>query len=91
MGRSYLDLPDKRKVAPLVVLNKSSCSNFGVKAAEIAERKFIRIVLIRMNLRSLAVDDLSALSRSKLHQELLLRTTSHIPLLRKLLFSYTTL
>jgi len=35
-----------------------------VKAAEIADRKLIRIGLIRINLRSLAVDDLSELSRS---------------------------
>jgi len=35
-----------------------------VKAAEIADRKLIRIELIRINLRSLAVDDLSELSRS---------------------------
>jgi len=48
-----------------VVLNKNSSGNFGVKAAEITERKFIRIALIRMNLRSLAVDDLSELSRLK--------------------------
>jgi len=32
---------------------KSFSDNFDVKAAEIAERKFIRIELIRMNLRSL--------------------------------------
>ena len=50
-------------IAGLVVLNKNSWNNFGVKAAEIADRKFIRIALIRMSLRSLAVDDLSALSR----------------------------
>src|SRR5690349_24279515 len=36
-----------------------------VKAAEIADRKLIRIGLIRINLRSLAVDDLSELSRSR--------------------------
>ena len=35
-----------------------------VKADEIADRKLIRIGLIRINLRSLAVDDLSELSRS---------------------------
>ena len=35
-----------------------------VKAAEIADRKLIRIGLIRINLRSLAVDDLSELSRA---------------------------
>jgi hypothetical protein len=35
-----------------------------VKAAEIVDRKLIRIGLIRINLRSLAVDDLSELSRS---------------------------
>ena len=35
-----------------------------VKAAEIADRKLVRIGLIRINLRSLAVDDLSELSRS---------------------------
>ena len=50
---------------------KSFQSNFGVKAAEIADRKFIRIELIRMNLRSLAVDDFSELLRSKFHQKLL--------------------
>jgi hypothetical protein len=49
----------------LVVLNKNSSGNFSVKAAEITERKFIRIACIRMNLRSLVVDDLSELSRSK--------------------------
>jgi hypothetical protein len=35
-----------------------------VKAAEIADRKLIRIGLIRINLRSLAFDDLIELSRS---------------------------
>ena len=59
----------------LVVHFKSFRSNFGVKAAEIADRKLIRIVLIRINLRSLAVDDLSELSRSKFHQKLLKWTT----------------
>jgi len=34
------------------------------KATEIADRKLIRINPIRINLRSLAVDDLSELSRS---------------------------
>jgi hypothetical protein len=37
----------------LVVLNKNSWCNFCVKAAQIADRKFMRIALIRMNLRSL--------------------------------------
>jgi len=60
----------------LVVLKQSFRSNFGVKAAEIADHKSIRIALIRMDLRSLAVDDLSELSRSKFHQKLCLRTTS---------------
>ena len=41
-----------------------------VKAAEIAERKFIRIALIRMNLRSLAVDDLNELSHQPKWQKL---------------------
>jgi len=59
----------------LVVLKQSFRSNFGVKAAEISDHKSIRIALIRMDLRSLAVDDLSALSRSKFHQKLCLRTT----------------
>jgi hypothetical protein len=35
-----------------------------VKAVEIADRKLIRIGLIRINLRSLTVDDVSELSRS---------------------------
>ena len=35
-----------------------------VKAAEIADRKPIRIVLIRMGLRNFVFDDLSELSRS---------------------------
>jgi len=54
----------------------SSSDNFGVKAAQIADRKFIRIALIRMNLRSLTVDDFSELSRSKLSEELLLQSAS---------------
>ena len=37
----------------LVVLNKNSWSNFGVKAARIDDRKLLRIALIRSNLRSL--------------------------------------
>jgi len=37
-----------------MVLKQSFRSNFGVKAAEIADRKSIRIALIRMDLRSLA-------------------------------------
>ena len=63
------------KASALVICKKSSSDNFGVKAAQIADRKFIRIASIRMNLRSLAVDDFSELSRSKLLQELLLQTT----------------
>ena len=66
----------------LVVLKQSFRSNFGVKAAEIADRKSIRIALIRMDLRSLAVDDLNALSRSKFHQKLCLRTTRNVGGLR---------
>ena len=58
-----------------MLCKQSFRSNFGVKAAEIAERKLIRIELIRINLRSLAVDDLSELSRSKFHQKLLLNCT----------------
>ena len=37
----------------LVLCNKSSWNNFGVKAAEIADRKLLRIALIRSSLRSL--------------------------------------
>ena len=52
----------------LVLCQLKSCNNFDVKGAEIAERKSIRIALIRMDLRSLSVDNLSGLSRSKLDQ-----------------------
>jgi len=64
-----------RRSQKLVVHFKSFRSNFGVKAAQIADRKFIRIALIRMNLRSLTVDDFSELSRSKLLRKLLKWTT----------------
>ena len=37
----------------LVLCSNNSWNNFGVKAAEIADRKLIRIALIRINLRSL--------------------------------------
>jgi len=71
-----------------VLFNKSASDNFGVKAAQIADRKFIRIALIRMNLRSLAVDDFSELSRSKLLQELLLKSTSMGEVIRNPWFSF---
>ncbi len=54
-----------------VLYFKNFYSNFGVKAAEINDRKFIRIHAIRMNLRSLAVVDLSELSRSKFLEKFL--------------------
>jgi len=47
----------------LVLCLKKFCDNFCVRAAEIAECKFICSALIRMNLRGLAVGDLSELSR----------------------------
>ena len=56
----------RNRFIEVVLCKLKYCNNFVVKAAEIAERKFIRIGLIRMNLRSLAVDDLSELSQSKL-------------------------
>ena len=48
---------------PLVVINKNSWNNFGVKARIIDERKLIRIALIRVNLRSLRSIDSTQLSR----------------------------
>jgi hypothetical protein len=49
----------------LVLCKQNFLGDFGVKAAQIDDRKLIRIALIRINLRSLAVADFSELSRSK--------------------------
>ena len=62
-------------VRSLVLCKLKYCNNFGVKAAIIDDRNLIRIALIRINLRSLAVDDLSELSQSKLDQDFSLQST----------------
>ncbi len=57
----------------LVLCKQSFCGNFGVKACIIAERKLMRIALIRINLRSLRSTILRSFHARNYHKNFVYR------------------